>query len=204
MSTKLADMEDFADCTIIVDSIKFGCHKVILSRSSDFFRSMFLSNYQESISEEVNLQGVTPVIFTVFRDYVYTLNSEVLNNYDSQTLISLFKCGDMWLVPALVKDCATELVYRANNMDVADQAALFELGHKYNNQVLIDGITSLLKGKDYPFQGDNVTFLFNEDIFKKMMTLFNDQDNKDQITKDYLEFNRCIMKSPDSKNNSSC
>jgi len=69
-------MEDFVDCTIIVDSIKFECHKVILSRSSDFFRSMFLSNYQESISQEVNLQGVTPVIFTVFRDYVYTLNDE--------------------------------------------------------------------------------------------------------------------------------
>jgi len=50
-------MEEFTDCTIIVDSIKFECHKVILSSYSDFFHAMFkqgtmLKNMERKKSED--------------------------------------------------------------------------------------------------------------------------------------------------------
>ncbi|KAL7732376.1 hypothetical protein ACLKA6_004355 [Drosophila palustris] len=159
MSTKLVQIfikmyqdTDLTDCTVIVDSIKFECHKIVLAVDSDFFRGMFLSNFRESSSSEVHLQDVTPVIFQIFREYSYTYDEKVLNNYDMQTLMSLYECGNMWMAQSIVKDCATILVNRAQGMTIADLTVFFELGHKYNNTILINGITKILQSKTWtPF-----------------------------------------------------
>lgn len=199
MSRKLAEVFNkmyhdtkFTDCTIIVDSIKFECHKIVLSIESEFFRRMFLSNFKEASSREIILQDVTPVIFKIFREFMYTYDSSVLNNYDMQTLISLYECGNMWMAPYIVKKCAEILLERANRQAGADLPIFFELGHKYNNSILINGITDILRSNEYTaFNGNNSIFLLKYDTFQKFISFLVDCD-EDDFTTEYLKFNEIL------------
>lgn len=207
MSIRQINMEEFTDCTIIVDSTKFECHKVILSSYSDFFHAMFLS--KEPKSREFHLQDVTPVIFKIFRDNVYkkaNLGILTLSNYDTQTVITLFECGNLWSTPTIYEPCAAVLVSRAEykTKNSADRIALLELGFKHNNKTLID--TVYLLRNLWLFKGNNVTYMFNEDIFKKVMDLLGKICHVGGVQeryKDYFHFNRYLLKNTANDKNES-
>ncbi|XP_034482138.1 kelch-like protein 15 [Drosophila innubila] len=197
---KMHQDTDFTDCTIIVDSIKFECHKIVLATDSEFFRRMFLSNFKESSSREIHLKDVTPVVFLIFREYMYKYDSKVLNNYDLPTLMNLFECGNMWMAPSIVKDCATILVTRAQGLTTADLPIFFELGHKHNNSILINGITAILQSQNVvPFNG-NSSFLLNYDIFQKFISFYRN-GNADALTENYLAFNRRLKRKHETEKN---
>lgn len=59
------------DITIIVANQRFQAHKAVLSASSDYFRSMFTSGFQESICSEVFLEGNAEA-FAQLLDFAYT------------------------------------------------------------------------------------------------------------------------------------
>ncbi|XP_034482327.1 kelch repeat and BTB domain-containing protein 2-like [Drosophila innubila] len=202
MLNKICIDKNFTDCTIIVDSIKFECHKIILSTGSEFFQRMFLGDFKESSSSEVHLQDVSPLIFKIFREYIYTYDSTVLETYDMQTLISLFKCGHMWLVPSIISDCAKILVKRAENMTPPDMTVFFELGHSYGNEILTWGIKQILyrdfkkmkhgifEKSYYPItNNNNSALMLKYDVFVNLISRNNEHDRK-CMTEKYLEFNQ--------------
>ncbi|KAL7727804.1 hypothetical protein ACLKA6_019744 [Drosophila palustris] len=71
---------NFTDCTIKVNSVKFKCHKIILSTGSEFFQRMFLGDFKESSFPEIQLHDSTPLIFQIFHN---------LKNQATQTVLSL-------------------------------------------------------------------------------------------------------------------
>ncbi|XP_034102593.1 kelch-like protein 41a [Drosophila albomicans] len=131
---KMLEDTDFADCVIIVDSEEFKCHKMILSCNSEFFKRMFLSDFKES-SGRIELQDVTPKIFTIFRNLIYTHNSEILDELDFEDVVDLFKCAHMYQALCVLKKCEDKLCFSMVNEH--NYLAVFELAHKYANICLI-------------------------------------------------------------------
>lgn len=191
----------FTDCTIIVDSVKFKCHKVILSTGSEFFKHLFLSDTKDSVLSEFHLNGV-PLMFKIYREYIYTRNKGVLFKYDMRNLMNMLKCGQIWSTPSLVNDCADILLGRAKNMEAPDLTVLFDFGYKYNNATLINGITNILKSGNqnsrsffFRVTNNDRAFLLNYNTFMKLISDYNEKDRL-RLVNSYIEFNQALGNDP--------
>ena len=63
--------EKFCDVYILVEDTKFPAHKNVLCASSDYFNSMFTSDFQESKKDEIELEGKSK-IFEELLEFAYT------------------------------------------------------------------------------------------------------------------------------------
>ncbi|XP_072035454.1 kelch-like protein 38 [Amphiura filiformis] len=68
---KLQKNQTFCDITIKVEDTSFPAHKAVLAACSEFFTTMFMSDFQESHAAEVTVTG-TPDAFQVLLDFAYS------------------------------------------------------------------------------------------------------------------------------------
>ncbi len=84
MLVDLRHNKELCDVIITVENKEFHAHKNILSASSDYFRSMFTSEFQEKTQDEVELDG-TSASFERLLEFAYSghLKLEDLSTADA-------------------------------------------------------------------------------------------------------------------------
>ena len=81
--------EDFLDVTLVCDDEQISAHKVILSASSEFFRSILRRNAREF--PLIYLKGVKMTLLKSIMDFIYTGEVEIAENDLSELLEIAFE-----------------------------------------------------------------------------------------------------------------
>uniref|UniRef100_A0A7E4ZQJ9 BTB domain-containing protein n=1 Tax=Panagrellus redivivus TaxID=6233 RepID=A0A7E4ZQJ9_PANRE len=91
-----------SDVTLIVDGTKLPAHRSILSKGSDYFKTMFSSSFEEAKSNNVELKETNLEAFKVVLNYIYNDKANILHN--GRTFNELFEvlaCARYFMVDPL-------------------------------------------------------------------------------------------------------
>lgn len=102
----LFDDDAFKDFTFIVGNDKFRVHKLVLSRASPVFRTMFTGNFEEAKRSEATVRDCEPVIFAALLKYIY--QNELPKNF-SEVSKQLYVIADIYGVEELMKSCLKDI-----------------------------------------------------------------------------------------------
>jgi len=104
------------DMTIEIGQRKFSTHKHILILYSDYFRTLFESDFDENINSTLVLNDdINSDTFAILLKYIYSgkidLSHVVADNNKIELLmVDLFKLADRFLIEKLKQKCLTELL----------------------------------------------------------------------------------------------
>ena len=69
------------DVTLVAENVEIPAHKIVLASSSDYFWSMFTTNFKEKETSRIPIRGVKPFILKLLVEYSYT--SKILITEDN-------------------------------------------------------------------------------------------------------------------------
>ncbi|ROI16530.1 Kelch-like protein 24 [Anabarilius grahami] len=116
----------FTDVVLQVDGCEFPCHRASLCASSQYFRSMFSSRFQESRQTVIKLQGISGKAMDQLLDFMY----EGRLKLDEENVESLFQAADLLEVSVLSRACVQflqERVSHSNCLGLMDFASSYFL-----------------------------------------------------------------------------
>lgn len=108
--------DKFCDCVIVVGDKQFSCHKVILSKKSLYFETLFAGGFKETHeSDPIKLDDptLTPELFETLLEYIYTGSTDQTGKTYSH-LILLAEKAKMLMLPKLEFICNRLLVTKIN------------------------------------------------------------------------------------------
>lgn len=166
---KLRVEEDFADCSVIVGTQTFRCHKVILGVASEFFKRAFQPGFAEAKTGELSISNVTADVFKKFLDYVYSYDNKALDSLSNTDIIKLKECANMWMVESLNDDCEVVIRKRIPNMFYGDLLLYFEHAHHVDDSVLVSDISVALKRKISGVPIPETLYELGSDVFREFL-----------------------------------
>ena len=60
------------DVTLVAENVEIPAHKIVLASSSDYFWTMFTTNFKEKETSRIPIRGVKPFILKLLVEYSYT------------------------------------------------------------------------------------------------------------------------------------
>ena len=69
------------DVTLVAENMEIPAHKIVLASSSDYFWTMFTTNFKEKETSRIPIRGVKPLILKLLVEYSYT--SKILITEDN-------------------------------------------------------------------------------------------------------------------------
>ena len=105
------------DLKIEIGSQVFPTHRHILMLRSDYFKTLFESQFNDSSNNQLKLgDDVDTNAFEILLKYLYTNRLEP-TGIDESSLIELFKLSDRFLMDTLKRHCLVELLRNYLNKD---------------------------------------------------------------------------------------
>ncbi|XP_071492060.1 kelch-like ECH-associated protein 1 [Diadema antillarum] len=95
---ELRENRDLCDVTLIVETVKFHAHKVVLASCSQYFKAMFTRGFHECSKQAIEIKDVHPCVFSRIMDFMYT--SE----------ITITECSVLELLPKAIMFQITDIV----------------------------------------------------------------------------------------------
>uniref|UniRef100_A0A8C5EIF3 Kelch-like protein 40b n=1 Tax=Gouania willdenowi TaxID=441366 RepID=A0A8C5EIF3_GOUWI len=117
----LLESEKLVDCVLKIKDKEFPCHRLVLCACSSYFRSIFLSDLEESKKKEVVLEDVEPGVMGLILKYLYT--SKI--NVTEQNVQDIFAVANMYQIPSIFTVCVSFLQKR---LSLSNCLAIFRLG----------------------------------------------------------------------------
>ncbi|XP_043990755.1 kelch-like protein 40a [Gambusia affinis] len=117
----LLDNDKFVDCVLKIQDKEFPCHRLVLAASSPFFKSIFLSEQEESKKREIVLKDVDPSVMEMILRYLYTSDIDLTE----QNVQDIFMVANMYQIPSIFSVCLT---YLQEKMVLGNCLAIFKLG----------------------------------------------------------------------------
>ena len=144
--------ELFTDAIVMVDQKRWPCHRAVLAAVSDFFSTMFLSEFLEK-EGHVEMKGVDDDIFELIIEFAYTSKVRLSN----QNAAPLLAAADMLQVVRLRDKCQ---MFLEKEINVNNCFHLLEVAKLY-------AIPSLLQ-KAHECMVLNFSTFCNEEDFLKL------------------------------------
>ncbi|KAM9332264.1 kelch-like protein 40b [Pholidichthys leucotaenia] len=117
----LLENDKLVDCVLKIKDKEFPCHRLVLCACSSYFRSIFLSDQEESKKKEVVLEDVEPGVMGLILKYLYT--SKI--NVTEQNVQDIFAVANMYQIPSIFTVCVSFLQKR---LTLSNCLAIFRLG----------------------------------------------------------------------------
>ncbi|XP_061568985.1 kelch-like protein 40b [Cololabis saira] len=117
----LLENENLVDCVLKIKDKEFPCHRLVLCACSSYFRSIFLSDLDESKKKEIVLEDVEPGVMGLILKYLYTSNI----NVTEQNVQDIFAVANMYQIPSIFTVCVSFLQKR---LSLSNCLAIFRLG----------------------------------------------------------------------------
>lgn len=117
----LLENDKLVDCVLKIKDKEFPCHRLVLCACSSYFRTIFLSDLEESKKREVVLEDVEPGVMGLILKYLYT--SKI--NVTEQNVQDIFAVANMYQIPSIFTVCVSFLQKR---LSLSNCLAIFRLG----------------------------------------------------------------------------
>ncbi|XP_019943219.2 kelch-like protein 40b [Paralichthys olivaceus] len=117
----LLENDKLVDCVLKIKDKEFPCHRLVLCACSSYFRSIFLSDLDESKKREIVLEDVEPGVMGLILKYLYT--SKI--NVTEQNVQDIFAVANMYQIPSIFTVCVSFLQKR---LSLSNCLAIFRLG----------------------------------------------------------------------------
>lgn len=117
----LLENEKLVDCVLKIKDKEFPCHRLVLCACSSYFRSIFLSDLEESKKREIVLEDVEPGVMGLILKYLYT--SKI--NVTEQNVQDIFAVANIYQIPSIFTVCVSFLQKR---LSLSNCLAVFRLG----------------------------------------------------------------------------
>lgn len=117
----MLEHDNFIDCVLKIKEKEFPCHRLVLAACSPYFRTMFLSELEESKKREINLEDVEPEIMGKILHYIYTSEIDITE----QNVQDIFSVANMFQIPSIFTVCVSFLQKR---LCLSNCLAIFRLG----------------------------------------------------------------------------
>lgn len=117
----LLENDKLVDCVLKIKGKEFPCHRLVLCACSSYFRSIFLSDLDESKKKEIVLEDVEPGVMGLILKYLYT--SKI--NVTEHNVQDIFAVANMYQIPSIFTVCVSFLQKR---LTLSNCLAIFRLG----------------------------------------------------------------------------
>lgn len=117
----LLENDKLVDCVLKIKDKDFPCHRLVLCACSSYFRSIFLSDLDESKKKEIILEDVEPGVMGLILKYLYT--SKI--NVTEHNVQDIFAVANMYQIPSIFTVCVSFLQKR---LSLSNCLAIFRLG----------------------------------------------------------------------------
>ncbi|XP_059182627.1 kelch-like protein 40b [Centropristis striata] len=117
----LLENDKLVDCVLKIKDKEFPCHRLVLCACSSYFRSIFLSDLEESKKKEIVLEDVEPGVMGLILKYLYT--SKI--NVTEQNVQDIFAVANVYQIPSIFTVCVSFLQKR---LSLSNCLAIFRLG----------------------------------------------------------------------------
>ncbi|XP_057680963.1 kelch-like protein 40b [Corythoichthys intestinalis] len=117
----LLENDKLVDCVLKIKDKEFPCHRLVLCACSSYFRTLFLSDVDESKKREVVLEDVEPGVMGLILKYLYT--SRI--NVTEQNVQDIFAVANIYQIPSIFTVCVSFLQKR---LSLSNCLAVFRLG----------------------------------------------------------------------------
>nr|XP_046227135.1 kelch-like protein 40b [Scatophagus argus] len=117
----LLENDKLVDCVLKIKDKEFPCHRLVLCACSSYFRSIFLSDLEESKKREIVLEDVEPGVMGLILKYLYT--SKI--NVTEHNVQDIFAVANMYQIPSIFTVCVSFLQKR---LSLSNCLAVFRLG----------------------------------------------------------------------------
>ncbi|XP_040022824.2 kelch-like protein 40b [Gasterosteus aculeatus] len=118
---ELLENDKLVDCVLKIKDKEFPCHRLVLCACSSYFRSIFLSDLEESKKSEIVLEDVEPGVMGLILKYLYT--SKI--NVTEQNVQDIFAVANVYQIPSIFTVCVSFLQKR---LSLSNCLAIFRLG----------------------------------------------------------------------------
>ncbi|KAL6097801.1 klhl40 [Pungitius sinensis] len=118
---ELLENDKLVDCVLKIKDKEFPCHRLVLCACSSYFRSIFLSDLEESKKREIVLEDVEPGVMGLILKYLYT--SKI--NVTEQNVQDIFAVANVYQIPSIFTVCVSFLQKR---LSLSNCLAVFRLG----------------------------------------------------------------------------
>lgn len=114
---------DGADVTFVVKNEKILAHKLILVTRSPYFKNMFKSGMEESVSKEVKIGDIEPKVFRELLKFVYC---DTPPEFHAEVSPELLIAAEKYGLDSLKKICESSLIENLSADNVVDFLLLAE------------------------------------------------------------------------------
>lgn len=132
----LLENDKLVDCVLKIKDKEFPCHRLVLCACSSYFRSIFLSDLEESKKREIVLEDVEPGVMGLILKYLYTS----IINVTEQNVQDIFAVANMFQIPSIFTVCVSFLQKR---LSLSNCLAVFRLG------LMLDCPRLAVSGRNY-------------------------------------------------------
>ena len=165
------------------DNIEFNVHRTHMLVSSDYFKSLILSNLSECANSKITLKNIHSIELGKILDYVYGIEVRL----ECESVIQLMEAADMLQIHSLFE---IGVDFMKKNIDMENILEVFKFAKKYF-PVQSDSIQSLHDEEIYDFLGNNI-LLMEEPLRNECLKICiaedicciisrgNDQENSDR------------------------
>ncbi|KAH8242113.1 hypothetical protein KR026_003522, partial [Drosophila bipectinata] len=133
----------FCDIFILVEDVKFPCHRFMLARASEFFEKMFQRDGIDT--GVVRLEDTTSTVFQIIRNFIYTEKKELLTGLDYKTLVKVLQNANMWLISEIEEICIDLLRKEAQKMKPEILVEMYAIFYLLNNKSFLNEIIKLFE-----------------------------------------------------------
>ncbi|XP_060654818.1 kelch-like protein 40 [Drosophila nasuta] len=188
--TAILDSDRNTDCKFIIDDNVYLGHKLIFSCASEVFERMCYGNFTEGTTGEIKLTDVEPETFVMFRNFIYSGDSEIKCD-DVEQIIKLLEFGHKYLVSSITDACVEKLITRSETCSLLELLAIYQCSHILSINSLLSNVSSYIQ-EEQQWNIENLgnIFHFQMHTFKSIIRLFNIKESiRFQLIEEYLHVN---------------
>lgn len=102
---ELRQNRDLCDITLVVETVKFHAHRVVLASCSAYFKAMFTHGFHECNKRTVELKDIHPCIFSTLIDFMYTSQITI----SDRNVLELLPQAVMFQMDDVIESCCKYL-----------------------------------------------------------------------------------------------
>ena len=121
----------FCDCTLVVQTLEFPIHKLVLAASSEYFRALFTTSMKENHCSRIVLNGMSAQTFKAVLNFIYT-GKVTLNE---SNITKLHTAADMLQLDDLLSLCHD---YLLNQICTSNCIGIWNYSNTFGNSKLKD------------------------------------------------------------------
>ncbi|XP_051860334.1 kelch-like protein 41b [Drosophila albomicans] len=187
--TAILDSDRNTDCKFIIDDNVYLGHKLIFSCASEVFERMCYGNFTEGTTGEIKLTDVEPETFVMFRNFIYSGDSQIKCD-DVEQIIKLLEFGHKYLVSSIKDACVDKLKKCSDRCILNELLAIYQCSHILSINSLLLKVSQHIQVQAWNIKNLTNILHFQVHPFKSLIRLINiNESMRFKLIEEYIHVN---------------